>query len=189
MHLSSDVSKDDSGVIDLLAIHNKAKAEAAASVVPPPVSAPPPAFTMDLSSTPDLGGLAEMDELAFADTGKKKKIGILVGAAAGCVGLIAILASLAGSSEAEATKAAASPRPREAKTEVAPPAAATTSIPVAAAPPPPVETAPVTTPAPPSTGSPVKAAPARRAPKAGARAPTKRPAGGPKLTKVQSSGV
>lgn len=177
------MSGSDSGVIDLFAIHKQASE---APPAPSPLaSAPPPAFTTDLLSVPksgpDLG--IDDDENPFADTRNKKKPVYFALAGAGALLVIGVaIAAFSGGSEPAKTAAAAQ-KP------------AVTAEPAPPSPPPPVATAepspPATaTPAAPSTGavaSNTKAPPARNNGAARKAAPKK--ISGPKLEKVQSTGV
>ena len=177
------MSGADSGVIDLFAIHKQASE---APPAPSPLaSAPPPAFTTDLLSVPKSGpdlGLDLDDENPFGKTNAKKKpvYFALVGAGALLVIGVAIAAFSGGS---EPPKAAAAQKP------------AVTAEPAPAPPPPPVQTAeatppppPTATPATPSTGAVASKAPATRG--GGARkSAAKKVVSGPKLEKIQSTGV
>jgi hypothetical protein len=172
-------ARADSGVIDLFAIHKEA------SVAPPApdplASAPPPAFTTDLLSAPKSApdfGLDIDDDNPFGQPGAKKKPVYYALAGAGALLVIGIV--IAAFSGSEPAKAAAAQKP------------AVTAEPAPAPPPPPVQTAEPTpaapTPAAPSTGAVAssKSPPAR----AGARkAAAPKKASGPKLEKVQSTGV
>jgi hypothetical protein len=178
---------DDSGVIDLHAIH--AKAQAAKATPAAPLSAPPPAFVTDLSS-PSLGE-DDGDLALLLRRRDPRKLAFAGAGAAVLIGLFAVLASALGA-PAEGAKAARggggqaaaavpSPLPPAAPTTLlaTPPPVAASAETVAAAPSPP----------PPSTGAPRAAAPPKSAAK-GARAPSRKvSAGGPKLMKVQSGGV
>jgi hypothetical protein len=173
-------ARADSGVIDLFAIHKQASE---APPAPDPLaSAPPPAFTTDLLSVPKSGpdlGLDLDDENPFGKSSAKKKPVYLALAGAGALLVIGItIAAFSGGSEPP--KAAAAQKP------------AVTAEP-APAPPPPVQTAEPTpaapTPAAPSTGAVAssKSPPSRGGSARKAAAPKK--ASGPKLEKVQSTGV
>lgn len=179
------MNREDSGLIDLFAIHNRASASPAPDQVPADVlSTPPPAFTADISAGADLD-----DELANPFAPKpRKKLMMIAGAGAMLLLLGIVVASLGGAS-AEPAKAAASaieaPPPPAAPI---PPAAATTAPAAAEPPAPPAVTA---APAPPSTGASAVAKPHLRRGK-GHPAGSKRRGGrggGVKLTKVKSAGV
>lgn len=186
------MSREDSGVIDLFAIHNKASAAATDEKVPADIfSSPPPAFTMDITgenaALMRLG--ADHEDLdPFGRKPRKKKL-IMMGAAAGALLFVGILiaAFSGGSSEtprAAATKVEAAPPPPPV---AAPPPAPTTEPPAGSA---------VNVPAPPTTGavasskppSPSRGLPGRPAPAPAAKAKLTAN-GGSKLTKVQSAGV
>jgi hypothetical protein len=191
------VTREDSGVIDLFALNERAKQAAAAGpVVPDPLSAPPPAFTTNLHPDVDLAGSAAFDDDELDNPFAKKprnKIALIgAGAAATLLVLGLVIASVSGSSPSDTSKASAAGRP-EPKTEPAapPPLVA----PVVIAPPSPV-VAPVaaaSVPAPPATGAGATSKAAPRAARPGASGPSSKPrattAGGVKLTKVQSAGV
>ncbi len=139
---------EDSGVIDLKAIHEKATAEkelAAAEAIraKDPLSAPPPAFTMELPE-PDEEQLAQMAKA------RRRPVYIAAGGIATVLCILGIAIAATGGTPEEPKRTAAVQR------DEAPPPAATTAIPTAEAPPPPAQPA-TPTPAPPSTG--VKAAP------------------------------
>lgn len=176
-----DRARADSGVIDLFAIHRQASE---APPAPSPLaSAPPPAFTTDLLSTPKSGpdlGLDLDDENPFANRSSKKKpvYFALIGAAGLLVIGVAIAAFSGGSEPAKPAAAAKQPA---ATAEPAPPA----PPPVMAAVEPPKPAAP--TPATPSTGA-VETKPKAHAHAAVRKAAPKK-SSGPKLQKVQSSGV
>lgn len=179
------MSSEDSGVIDLFAIHEKAAARAAEKAaaqqaravddrpaLPPskPFSAPPPAFTTNVSFSDD-----ELDP--FSRKTSKKPL-IFAGLGAIAVLVIGIFAaSSATNTPPKATTASL------AKTSAAPPVPSPPPVAVIPVMPAPVETA-APTPAPPSTSKPTPS-------KATAKAPrTVKPrASGPKLQKVQSGGV
>jgi hypothetical protein len=170
--------QDDSGLIDLLAIHNQAKAEAAQAAVArmsDPPSMPPGAFTIDTAAADD----AELEAVLAANARKRKAI---IGAGAAAAALVIGLVALVSSGGSEPPKAAAAAR---AKVEAAPPppaaaapsASVTVEAPAAAAqtPPPPTTGTREAAKPPKAKGAPAKAAPRKSA--------------GPKLQKVQSSGV
>lgn len=177
------MTSEDSGVIDLFAMHQRATASA--KEVPRDLfSAPPPAFTTDLYSDPGLGGHSSEsdDETGSNPFAKKsrKKLGFIAGGVGAFLVLVVVIVTASGGSEApKATAAAAQPPP------------AAVALPAAAAVAPVVPPSAVAhMPAPPTTGAPVVAAAAPRA-RAAAPAAKARPAagGGPKLTKIQSAGV
>jgi hypothetical protein len=95
--------RQDSGLIDLFAVHKQAS-EAPPPPAPSPLaSAPPPAFTTDLlgpaQSGPDLDAL-DLDENPFADQGKKKKPVYFALAGAGALLVIGVaIAAFSGGSE------------------------------------------------------------------------------------------
>lgn len=163
------MDREDSGLIDLFAIH------ARASEAPPAApSAPPPAVALDI------GGMDEGD-VPFVDPQRKKKVMMGLGAAGGLLVIGIIIASVTGGSTPEPTKAAAAAA-KEAPAAPAPepPPPAVTAAPQPAPPPPPTATAEAPKPA-------GKAAPAKfvgKAPAAPARG-----VGGVKLQKVQSAGI
>jgi hypothetical protein len=172
----------DSGVIDLFAIHKQASE---APPAPSPLaSAPPPAFTTDLLSAPKSGpdlGLDD-DENPFAEQGNKKKPVYFALAGAGALLVIGIaIAAFSGGSE-PAKPAAAAQKPAV-TAEATPP------------PPPPAHTAEpappaTTTPAAPSTGAVATSPKAPAFHGGGARkAAAPKKSSGPKLEKVQSTGV
>ena len=175
-----DVISEDSGVIDLFAIHNRATAVPGQSLAPPDVSsAPPPAFTKDVGSTGENGALDD-EANPFAKP-SRKRLAMIAGAIGAFVFLAILVASFSGGSS-EPPKAAAAAK-------VDPPPAATI-------PPPPVVIAavesapPAAAPAPPTTGAAVFLKPPARG-GAAKGTPTKShtTAGGVKLTKIQSAGV
>lgn len=179
------MQREDSGVIDLFAIHKRASE---APPAPSPLaSAPPPAFTTDLLSAPKSGpdlGLDD-DENPFANQSAKKKPVYFALAGAGALLVIGVaIAAFSGGSEPAKTAAAAQ---KDSSRSVA-------AEPAPAPPPPPVQTAepspPATaTPAAPSTGAVASStkAPAARGHATRKAAPKK--SSGPKLEKVQSTGV
>lgn len=186
------VTREDSGVIDLFALNERAKQQAAAGpVVPDPLSAPPPAFTTNLHPDTGLAGATDLDddelENPFAKKPRKKTALIGAGAGAALLVLGLVIASVSGGSSTDTTKATAAGRP-EPKTEPAPPPPP--PAPVVIAPPSPVVAASV--PAPPATGA-ALSKPATRAARPAAPGPASKPravtVGGVKLTKVQSAGV
>lgn len=160
------MDREDSGLIDLFAIH-----ERASNAPPAAPSAPPPAVALDIGS---------MDEgdVPFVDPQRKKKVMIGLGAAGGLLLLGIIIASVTGGSTPEPTKAAAAAKEAPAAPAPEPPPPAVTAPPQPAPPPPPTATAEAPKPA--AKG----AAPAKLAAKAPARG-----VGGVKLQKVQSAGV
>jgi len=182
------VNSEDSGVIDLFAIHQQASGAPQDPSTPgrfsPPASAPPPAFTTDLSGD-DAG---DHDDLANPFAKKlRTKLVMMAGAGAALLALGILVSSLSASGP-EPIKASAA-----AKVEAPPPAAVVLPPPAltVAAEPPPVTASPV--PAPPTTGA---AAPAKPPSRAGVGRPAASKsravavtAGGVKLTKVQSAGV
>ena len=183
------MSREDSGVIDLFAIHNKASAAATEDVPPDIFSSPPPAFTMDITgenaALMRLG--ADHEDLdPFGNKPRKKKL-IMMGAAAGGLRFVGILiaAFSGGSSEekprAAATKVEAAPPPPP----VAPPPPAPTTEPPAANVPAPPTTGAVASSKPPSAS---RGLPGRPGPAPAAKAKFTAN-GGSKLTKVQSAGV
>jgi len=107
--------REDSGVIDLFAIHNRASA-APPSVkgVPPDVfSAPPPAFTTDLglgvgaASTPELEDAGDLgDDANPFQTKPRKKLYMMAGAGGAVLFLGILIASLSGGSSEPARAAA-----------------------------------------------------------------------------------
>jgi hypothetical protein len=170
------MERENSGAIDLFAIH--ARTKALESTAPPPDStrsSPPAPVTMNVGGSSELSSLDDDDlEVPFASTNSRRKP-IFVGL--GIVGVLAIIGivALSGGDDG-ASKAAAAAAP------VAPPSTAPTPPPR----PPVVEPA-----ASPSTiaSAPTPAkAPAQSKPNA-ARAPARPASTGPKLVKVQSSGV
>jgi hypothetical protein len=179
-----DRARADSGVIDLFAIHKQASE---APPAPSPLaSAPPPAFTTDLLSTPKSGpdlGLDIDDENPFGNQGTKKKpvYFALAGAAALLVIGVAIASFSGGSEPAKPAAAAKQPAATAEPAPVPPPPVMTAEAPKPAAP----------TPAAPSTGAvETKAkAPATHGAHAAARKASPKKSSGPKLEKVQSTGV
>jgi hypothetical protein len=176
-------ARADSGVIDLFAIHKEA------SIAPPApdplASAPPPAFTTDLLSTPKSApdfGLDIDDENPFASQGKKKKPVYFALAGAGALLVIGVaIAAFSGGEPAAPATAAKQPAQTAEPAPPAPPPVLTAE----AAPPPPATATPAT----PSTGavaSKSKHPPARSG---GARKAAPKKASGPKLEKVQSTGI
>lgn len=176
--------RQDSGVIDLFAIHKQA------SVAPPApdplASAPPPAFTTDLLSTPKSApdfGLDIDDENPFAAQASKKKP--VYFALAGAAALLVIGVTIAAFSGGEPAKPAAAAKQPAAAAEPAP------------LPPPPAHAAEATPPAPatatpatPSTGAIASSSKAPAYHGGGARkAAAVKKISGPKLEKVQSTGV
>lgn len=191
------MSAEDSGVIDLFALNERAKQAAAAkAVAPDPLSAPPPAFTSDVfgdGRDSALGSASSDDDLdnPFARKPIDKRKLMFGGGAAFLLVVGLMIAGFSGSGP-DAPKASAAGS-REAKTESAPPA------PPPPAPPAPPEITPVVAPvaaspvpAPPSTGA---SSTSKGAPRVAGRpsGPMARPkattAGGVKLTKIQSAGV
>lgn len=159
----SIMDREDSGLIDLFAIH-----ERASNAPPAAPSAPPPAVALDVA-------LGDTD-VPFVDPQRKKKVMIGLGAAGGLLVLGIIVASVTGGSTPEPTKAAAKEAPAAPAPEPPPPAV--TTPPQPAPPPPPTATAEAPKPA-------AKAAPA----KVVGKAPAARGVGGVKLQKVQSAGI
>ena len=157
------MDREDSGLIDLFAIH-----ERASNAPPAAPSAPPPAVALDIGDT----------DVPFVDPQRKKKVMIGLGAAGGLLVLGVIIASVTGGSTPEPTKTAAKEAPAAPAPEPPSPAVTTPSQP--APPPPPTATAEAPKPA-------AKAAPAKVVGKA--PAPAARGVGGVKLQKVQSAGV
>jgi hypothetical protein len=189
------VSAEDSGVIDLFALNERAKQAAAAKpVAPDPLSAPPPAFTSDVfgnegrdSGAPGSASSDDDLENPFAKKPIDKRKLMFGGGAAFLLVVGLMIASFSGSGP-DAPKASAAGG-REAKTESTPPApppAPPEITPVVA----PVAASPV--PAPPSTGASTssKAAPRVAGRPSGPMAkPKATTAGGVKLMKIQSAGV
>jgi hypothetical protein len=171
----------DSGVIDLFAIHKQASE---APPAPSPLaSAPPPAFTTDLLSAPKSGpdlGLDD-DENPFAEQGNKKKPVYFALAGAGALLVIGIaIAAFSGGSE-PAKPAAAAQKPAVTAEATPPPPPAHTAEPAPPA---------TTTPAAPSTGAVATSPKAPAFHGGGARkAAAPKKSSGPKLEKVQSTGV
>ncbi|MDB4939547.1 MAG: hypothetical protein JWP87_6519 [Labilithrix sp.] len=185
------MSREDSGVIDLFAMHKKATESAAQSVAPPDIfSAPPPAFSTDLAgdrlSDVDVGDA----ENPFAQK-PRKNLYIAGGIAGGLLFVGILIASFTGGS-AEPAKASASGR-SEPVTVAAPPATPPPPAPVVIAPAVPAEIASAKVPPPPTTGSSILSKPPVKGGAVRAAAPAKprvnTTAGGVKLTKVQSAGV
>jgi hypothetical protein len=184
------VSSEDSGVIDLFAMHKKAtESSAAQGLVPPDVfSAPPPAFSTDLAGdrNSDFGD----GENPFAKK-PRKNLFVAGGIAGGLLVIGILVASFSGGSP-EPAKASASGRSEP--TTVSAPAPPPPPAPIVIAPVTPTE-APVATakvPAPPTTGAAIFQKPPQKAGRAAAPAKSRAPAttaGGVKLTKVQSAGV
>lgn len=170
--------REDSGVIDLFAICQRASATPARDLTPPDLfSVAPPAFSVDVSDDDDSGLLVN----PFAKKPRKKLALIALGAAL-FVGVIAFVSISAGG--ASPAKASASGR-AEPATQVVP-----APPPAAVQPPPPVVAAiPVRLPPPPTTGAPAaEKAPPR--PQSSILTKPRAPAtNGPKMTKVQSGGV
>jgi hypothetical protein len=183
------MDREDSGLIDLMAIH--ARSKAAMESMPPPApaqSAPPAPVTMDAGASSGALGLDPLDDLdgLEAPFAKSRRKPILVGL--GVVAALAVIgiAALSGGDDGAAKTAAAG----AAKTEA-------TAAPSPSPSPPPPVAAPAPSPSPNDVAS---AAPPTTAKSAPARAPqpvvraAARPApapvaAGPKLTKVQSAGV
>ena len=174
-HLS--VNQEDSGVIDLFAIHQRASS-APPTALPPSdlLSSPPPAFTLDL---------AEDDAHPFASKPRKKLM--VLASAAGVLLFAGILvASLSGGTSAKA--AAGSPTPDKIESAPQP----VVAIPRPAAPAIAAEPAPAATPpAPPATGASAETRPPL--PTANIRNPAPKSrhqtSSGVRLVKVQSAGV
>jgi hypothetical protein len=176
------MDREDSGVIDLFATH--ARTKALESTAPPPPeptpSSAPAAVTMNVGGSSELSTLDD-DELdvPFANTkSRQKRIFVGLGIA-GVLAIIGIVALSGGGGDDGAPKAAAAAAP------VAPP-------PTAPAPPPPPAPPPVVDPAPsPSTIAPSPATAKTRATSKPIvpRGPARPASTGPKLIKVQSSGV
>jgi hypothetical protein len=176
------VNREDSGIIDLMAL------QARPSVQPQLVDAfrpsdppsAPSAFTIDTTEASDLG---DLDDFAkdVAARGRRRNIMIAVGGAVAALGIA--LAAFSGGEPQKPRTALAT------KVESAPPPPATI------APPPSVSTVlanatPI--PPPPTTGAPVSAKPPSARSARGAAKPVGkagRGGGGPKLQKVQSSGL
>jgi hypothetical protein len=189
--VSTDDSSDNSGVIDLFAIHQRSLTPPAPDAAPAsldpfgtpsplsaaPFSAPPPAFTTDLD------GDADDDDLAANPFARKprNKIAILAGAGGVLVFFGILIASLSGGSS-EPVKASAA-----AQVAPAPPPAPIPAPVVVAEPPAPVASPHVA--APPTTGAALSQRPAPRASRPAASRPRAVTAGGVKLMKVQSAGV
>jgi hypothetical protein len=177
------VQREDSGVIDLHAIHKKAEAEREAERVAAdirardPLSSPPPAFTM---------ALPEDEEMAEELRPKSRKVPVFIGMGVAALVAIVGIAALSGRGEPKMQTVAVAAR------EPAPP-------PPAAAPAPPPPPGPATpTPAPPSTGVGKSSGPPVTASVGSKRGGSgKRPftvgkghaGGGVKMQKVQSSGT
>jgi hypothetical protein len=160
------MEREDSGVIDLFAIHEKAKA---ASLPPPaPVldapSAPPPAVVTDLDDD-------DLDVPFAPPKSRKKQIVLGIGMGVVLLGVVLAITSFGGSEEP--AKAAAS------KVEAAPPPPAPMPLPPPAVTADPTPPPPVTAAAPKTTAAPKPKAIARPA----------AAAGGMKLQKIQSAGV
>lgn len=176
------MTTQDSGLIDLFAMHEEAKAEVAA---PPPVpSAPPPGVSFDI-------GDDDAEEIFAAAQRQSQKRMKLVGGALAGLGILAVLIGVMAGGETKASQAAAA---------APPPSAPITAIPTAAPVPPPV----VPAPAPPvpaeekgkpeytkATAAAAYAAASGQQPaNAGKRKPARgSKGGGIKLQKVQSSGT
>lgn len=184
------MSREDSGVIDLFAIHARASERPAGNLAPPDlVSAPPPAFTSDV------GGDADDDGFDPFARKPRKKLAIIAGAGGALLFIGILVASLSGGSDAPKATAASATDPGGGKTgssTIAPPAAAPIPEPAAAAQPSAASapaaraTAAVHVPPPPTTG----AVSSPKAPSRGRAVASKpRAASGPKLTKVQSGGT
>jgi hypothetical protein len=176
------VEREDDGVIDLFAIHQRSSAAPAKDIPPDLFSAPPPAFTTDLYGE---GGDGSVDDLGNPFAKKPRKKLFIAAGAAGLLVIGILVASFSGGpAERTATTSAAG------RAEAAPAA-----LPVAAAPPvitpvlPVVAAAPSHVPAPPTTGAPATVAAAPRSARPSGPAKARVAAGGPKLTKVQSAGV
>lgn len=167
---------EDSEVIDLDAICARASAKPAGDLTPPDLfSVAPPAYTTDIAE-----GAA--DDSIFAGVFAKNSRGKLA-VAAGVAALLAIGIVSVSVSGASARS------PKASATKLLPP-------PAPAPLPDPVEAKVVTSaiasqlPAPPTTGAPVNVkAPPRFAPPATAMKARAPAAAGPKMTKVQSTGV
>lgn len=179
----SSTGRDDSGVIDLFAIHEQAKRAQATPAPTPspfadtsaPLSAPPPAVSFDTAGDDDV------DAMAFASFGKPKaKLKwIAAGASAFLVLGLVVVAAFSGGEEPPKAAAAAVQAPPP----PAPP-------PPAPEPPKPVAEAAPVPPPPPTAVAEAKPAPKKgKAVKATKRAAPKKRGGGVKLIKVQSSGV
>jgi hypothetical protein len=173
------VEREDSGVIDLFALCQRASATPARDMTPPDVfSMPPPAFTTDVSDDDD--SLAN----PFAKP-SRKKLGIIAAAGAGLLLIGIVFASVSGGSAEPTTKASAAGRIDPASV-----AAALTVPPVAVQAPTPVPSASINLPPPPTTGAAISPKPpAARAQPAVLSKPRPAVASGPKLVKVQSGGV
>jgi hypothetical protein len=168
------VSSDDSEVIDLYAICARASARPAGDLRPPDLLSLAPPVTTDLPGEHTLNRIIPPQS--------RMKIALAGGAAFLLVlGVVVVSVSSASAQPAKATTAQQVP----AAAELPLPAAA-----VEAPAPPPPEAAAKALPAPPTTGAPVVAkAPARTQPVAmrpRALTPT---SAGPKMTKIQSTGV
>lgn len=175
--LAVDSPKDDSGLIDIFAMQQKAADERAEvlaaqnvqAIVPAPLSEVPPAFTRDTS--------ADLAEFATAAMGtswiKKVRPSWIAGGVGALIAIIALVSLTGGDS-------------KDAKT-----AAATTAA-APAAPPPPAPEPPKAMPAPPPV---VAAAPVPEPAKEVAKKPASKKhakakkSGGSKLQKVSSSGT
>lgn len=174
--------KQDSGLIDLIAIDRDAKAAAAAAEkarASAPISETPPPYAIDLGSGDDVDMFAMRMQKPWQKFSRAK---IAMAAGGVLLFLIGIAVATSGSSE-------------PAKKAVATTQATTTPLPSSIPPPPPVETltqaaapAPVAAAPVPAKEPTVANVPAKHKAKSSARkAP--RGKGGPKLMKVQSSGV
>jgi hypothetical protein len=181
------VDREDSGLIDLFAIHKRGSEAPPppdeAKVPSPALSGPPPAVSMDLlgppASTSDLGDLD--DENPFANQASKKKPVYYAIAGAGALLVIAIgIAAFSGGGEPAKPAPTTARQPISVTTDTPRPAPVQTAEPFAPA---------TTTPAAPTTAA---VAPAAKAPSAKAGAawkPAPKKSWGPKLEKVQSTGV
>lgn len=169
------MSHDDSEVIDLDAICARASAKPAGDLTPPDLfSVAPPAFTTDISEDGDAGVFAGL----FA---KKTRGKLTVAAAVAALLVVSLVFVGVGGGSARPPKASATK-------QLPPEAPAPLPDPVAA----PVVTPEVTSqlPAPPTTGAPAVAkAPPRFVPPATAMKARAPASGGPKMTKVQSTGI
>jgi hypothetical protein len=177
------MDREDSGVIDLFAIH--ARTKRLESMAPPPPatqSAPPAAVAMDVDGSSDVPsvGVDGLD-IPFASAKSRRKpifIGLGVVSVLAVFGIVALSGGDDGAQKAAAAAAAqASAAPPPPPAPVPPPAVVEATASPSA----------VASAAPPATAKPASVV---QKPVAAAR-PTPRPAsaGGPKLMKVQSTGV
>lgn len=174
------MDREDSGVIDLFAIHERAKAAPSEDAIPRDLfSSPPPAFTTDLYSDP--GQLPPDPDDGDSPFGKKASKRLILGGAGAALLVVVIMIVAFSGGSSDTAKASAG-----GKSEAAPTAPAVV-VPST------VQSAVATnTPPPPTTGAPAAQKPVPRAGGRAAPANAKaRPpvASGPKLTKIQSGGV